>query len=31
MLNYKFKKDNFKASIILLKEVRLVHSSEDIW
>ena len=29
MLNCEFKKDNFKASMILQKEVRLFHSSED--
>lgn len=29
MLNYKHKKDNFKASMILHKEVRLFHSSEE--
>ena len=29
MLNYGIKKDNFKTSIILQKEVRLFHSSEE--
>jgi hypothetical protein len=29
MLNYDTKKDNFKTSIILQKEVRLLHSSGE--
>jgi len=29
MLNCEYKKDNFKASMILLKEVRLFHSSVE--